>query len=428
MKRRWNWVLLTLIVLTTFCVLTGCSNTPKNEKGIIEDLKASDQFISSTAEITSCEIIKRKTDTENHTDEVYVTVKGKNDVVSFTLSYMLTYELYNEGWFLEGISQYPDGPFDIQGLPEEQLKEDVINNDPFLSSHTEDVWNFSIEDYTINSENCYFDSSPYSTSYVKTYDLTIEAYNTAMYYTATCTAEYVVLDDEWICRYYNTNNAFSSPNFSPSEEAFSKIMTEKGYTRYELGHIDTDWEHNKETQYYRAYRDFELGSEEYEIVIPLTFEVESEDYSWGWNYSSNQIIENLVSVDWSLKGTWSAVNDNFVAANQELPRYSLSLYIGDMMEDLTYNDDDESGFGFFATCESVYIYRNNLQSIYRSYTEGPSVGMIEIDKWEPGVYVVNIGDLTGDYEIHMGSKDDDIDSGVYWTGGGQVVKLSKQEG
>lgn len=102
MKRRWNWVLLTLIVLTMFCVLTGCSSTPKNEKGIIEDLKASDQFISSTAEITSCEIIKRKTDTENNTDEVYVTVEGGNNEFSFTLSYILNYELYNEGWFFRG--------------------------------------------------------------------------------------------------------------------------------------------------------------------------------------------------------------------------------------------------------------------------------------------------------------------------------------
>ena len=74
------------------------------EKDIMEDLKASDQFISDTAEIESCEIIKRQTNTENGTDEVYVTVEGGNDELSFTLSYILTYELYNEGSFLESVA------------------------------------------------------------------------------------------------------------------------------------------------------------------------------------------------------------------------------------------------------------------------------------------------------------------------------------
>ena len=85
-----------------------------------------------------------------------------------------------------------------------------------------------------------------------------------------------------------------------------ELLTEKGYNRCELDHIDTDWENRKETQYYKAYRDFELGSEEYEISIPLTFKVENEDYSYGWHYSFSDILENLVSVDWSLKGTWTA--------------------------------------------------------------------------------------------------------------------------
>ena len=68
------------------------------EKDIMEDLKASDQFISDTAEIESCEIIKRQTNTES------VTVEGGNNELSFTLSYILTYELYNEGWFLESVA------------------------------------------------------------------------------------------------------------------------------------------------------------------------------------------------------------------------------------------------------------------------------------------------------------------------------------
>lgn len=90
MKRGWNIVLLAIVALAIPCVLAGCSNSPKNEKGIIEDLKASDQFISPTAEIDSCEIIKRQTSTESGTDEVYVTVEGGNDELSFTLSYVLT--------------------------------------------------------------------------------------------------------------------------------------------------------------------------------------------------------------------------------------------------------------------------------------------------------------------------------------------------
>ena len=427
MKRGWNIVILAIAALVVTCALTGCSNSPKDEKGIIEDLKASNQFISDTAEIESCEIIKRQTNTENGTDEVYVTVEGGNNELSFTLSYILTYELYNEGWFLEGVASYPDGPCDIQGLDEERLKDDIIDQIPFLAANKENLFNFGIEEYTIDSEICYSDISEYETSYIKTYYLSVVGYNLRMRYMADCMMEYVYVDDQWICRYSNVTSASYVPDFSPNGETIMESLEEKGYTSYELDHIDTDWDNCQETQYYKAYRDFELGSEEYEIVVPLTFTLDEEDYSYGWYFSSNEMEEKLISVDWSLKGTWSAVNDNYIAAGRDLPRYSLKLYIGDMMEDLTYNNDGESGFGFFTTCESTYIYRNNIDSVYRSYTEGPSVGMVEINRYEPGVYIVDIGDLTGDYEIHMGSEGDDMPSGVYWTGGGDIVQLTKEE-
>lgn len=427
MKRGWNIVLLAIVSLAIPCVLAGCSNSPKNEKGIIEDLKASDQFISPTAEIDSCEIIKRQTSTESGTDEVYVTVEGCNDELSFTLSYVLTYELYNEGWFLENITQYPGGPCDIQGLTDEQLKDDIINQVPFLANHKEDLFNFTIEEFTKDDEVSYANINEYETSYVKTYYLSIVAYNLRMRYIADCMMEYIYVDDQWVCRYSNVTNSSYIPDDSPSGETIMELLEEEGYSRYELDHIDTDWENCKETQYYKAYRDFELGSEEYEIIVPLTFILDEEDFSYGWSFSSYAMEEKLVSVEWSLKGTWSAVNDNYIAAGRDLPRYSLKLHIGDMMEDLTYNNEDGSGFGFFATCESTYIYRNNIDSVYRSYTEGPAVGMIEINEREPGVYIVNIGDLVGDYEIHMGSSEDDMDSGVYWTGGGEIIKLAKTE-
>lgn len=430
MKRGWNIVILAIAALVVTCALTGCSNSPKDEKGIIEDLKASNQFISDTAEIESCEIIKRQTNTENGTDEVYVTVEGGNDELSFTLSYILTYELYNEGWFLEGIAPYPDGPCDIQGLSEEQLKKDVINNDRFLASHKDDSLNFSIEDFTINVENYYFDSTPYETSYIKTYDLTVVAYNLAMRYTTTCTIEYIIVDDQWICRYYNTNNAFHVPDFSPSGDSILELLDEKGYTRYELDHIDTDWDNCKETQYYKAYRDYELGTEEYEIIVPLAFTLDGEDYSYGWHFSSNEIEENLISVDWTLQGTWSAEGGEYWADNYRY-EYNLLLEIGEMLDGFIPNDEREQGFCFYLISDSTYINDFYGEKIYSCVTSTEGQGVVILGT-KPGIYKVTVEDRTSKwedrYEIYMGVYDDDeYKCGVYWTGGGDIVQLTKEE-
>lgn len=332
--------------------------------------------------------------------------------------------------FLEELSQYPEGPFDIQGLPAEQLKEDIINNDPFLSSHKDNTLNFSIEDYTINYEHCYFDSSPYETTYIKTYDLTIVAYNLAMRYTATCSVEYILLNDEWICRYYNINNAFYTPDFSPSEDAFLELLTEKGYNRCELDHIDTDWENRKETQYYKAYRDFELGSEEYEISIPLTFKVENEDYSYGWHYSFSDILENLVSVDWSLKGTWTAIGGEYWADNYRY-EYDIFLEIGEIANSFIPNDNEEQVFSFDIVSDSIYINDFYGENIYSCVTSSNGLGVVFLDN-SPGVYEVDVMDedseLKDMYEIYMGVYDDDeYKCGVYWTGGGGIVQLTRAE-
>jgi len=103
--KRISILLLTLIVLT-LC-LASCKSTPPltGEEQMKVDILASDQFIANSLKIESLTVNDRKSDAENKTDTVYVTVSAKNDIVSCTYSYVLKYYLYDQGWALESLTR-----------------------------------------------------------------------------------------------------------------------------------------------------------------------------------------------------------------------------------------------------------------------------------------------------------------------------------
>ena len=72
--------------------------------------------------IRQLDIIKRQTLPEQYTDTVYVTIQADSTSVSYIRSYVLTYNLYNDGWILDDVSEYADGPRDALPLagPEEE--------------------------------------------------------------------------------------------------------------------------------------------------------------------------------------------------------------------------------------------------------------------------------------------------------------------
>ena len=72
-----------------------------------------------------CEIEKRRTDEEAGTDLIYLTVSGDNGEFECSLSYIVTYELYNEGWILETIERDYEGDWVLTGIDEDAMVEDI---------------------------------------------------------------------------------------------------------------------------------------------------------------------------------------------------------------------------------------------------------------------------------------------------------------
>lgn len=93
---------------TIFCivVLCGCAKTPVSEKIMAEDMA---EYLQPSApdmiEVNNIEIVKRRTDTSNHLDTVYIQIDYNAANANFVSGYKLEYGLYNEGWILDNVEE-----------------------------------------------------------------------------------------------------------------------------------------------------------------------------------------------------------------------------------------------------------------------------------------------------------------------------------
>lgn len=88
--------------------LTACNSVaqPKTEEQILEDIQAEDSYINNyDLKVDSFLIIKRQTNSDDKNDFVWCEVTASNEDFSYSAAYNLTYNLYNEGWLLEGCNQ-----------------------------------------------------------------------------------------------------------------------------------------------------------------------------------------------------------------------------------------------------------------------------------------------------------------------------------
>lgn len=75
---------------------------------IISDLEGK-KSMGDDVSIDDLLIIKRQTRTEDLEDTVFVTATGHNDKYRIIRSMKLSYGLYNEGWILDSVDEYPEG-------------------------------------------------------------------------------------------------------------------------------------------------------------------------------------------------------------------------------------------------------------------------------------------------------------------------------
>ena len=126
-KKRIFYVLIIIAFL-----LSGCGKKVKSENDIQKDIQTSSQFYNNqTVIIDNLNIEKRQTDKKEKRDIVYVEVKASNEEIDCNFSYILTYNLYNEGWILDDLKINSKGEWTIRPKkgPEQEYINKAIGND-----------------------------------------------------------------------------------------------------------------------------------------------------------------------------------------------------------------------------------------------------------------------------------------------------------
>lgn len=120
-----------VLIIITF-LLSGCGKKVKSENDIQKDIQTSSQFYNNqTVIIDNLNIEKRQTDKKEKRDIVYVEVKASNEEIDCNFSYILTYNLYNEGWILDDLKINSKGEWTIRPKkgPEQEYINKAIGND-----------------------------------------------------------------------------------------------------------------------------------------------------------------------------------------------------------------------------------------------------------------------------------------------------------
>ena len=100
-----------LLLICCALLLCGCtSKAVKTEEEILADMqerKLPEECEGAT--ISGIEIIKRQTNQEDKQDIVYVAILAETESAKIVRSYKLEYNLYDEGWVLDGVERYDEG-------------------------------------------------------------------------------------------------------------------------------------------------------------------------------------------------------------------------------------------------------------------------------------------------------------------------------
>lgn len=113
--KKSGWIVL-LVAFLLIC-FTGCGGTdPVSETMVKEAVNNINLFKSLGMTVNSVSIDDQKTDTENKTDRIYVSVEAANEETACTVKYVLNYYLYDQGWSLESVSEHNSSEWEYRPL------------------------------------------------------------------------------------------------------------------------------------------------------------------------------------------------------------------------------------------------------------------------------------------------------------------------
>ena len=211
-------------------------------------MQASETFISNTVEIADYEIIKRQTNKEDKTDFIYLTVRTDDPELTCELSYIMQYVLYNEGWLLESVERYLDGPWHLGNPPEEVLLADILAYDTFIGDYESRY-------EKLNTDNCSITATrdEDGTTYKKQIVVEYNASDAFIDYYAEYNMEYSFYEDSWWCISAWADTSRYSPNFTPTVEEVNSFVSDRlDYDNLEFIDFETDLENRSVIANYRV--------------------------------------------------------------------------------------------------------------------------------------------------------------------------------
>ena len=149
MKKK---LLAVIFFVIAILMLTGCGKKPASEATLKEDLYNSSNFSRFSEQlgmkITNLEVVKRQTTTEDKVDTVWVKIKAAGDTAEGEMYYKMTYNLYNDGWLLETITDDDVDSWYFEplcGVPDEEIagyipaEAEILENTVDLEAATQTV-------------------------------------------------------------------------------------------------------------------------------------------------------------------------------------------------------------------------------------------------------------------------------------------------
>lgn len=341
-----------VLLFAVLLLLSGCSASAKSEKEIVADLRQSSEFIGEAVKIDDYEIIKRQTDKNNNTDLIYITVTINEDELNCTLSYIMQYILYNDGWKLESVNRYFDGVWSIGGLTTDHILEDIKKFDPLFSQcvdlnfteHEIDGPYLADDDYKLYSR------------------VSITAENDQIIYQPCYLMYYRVEENRWENESFSIESDYFRPIQKPdqqyAEDLGKNLRCLKEYDSYRYFVTMSDLENCMATIHYRADRIYEYGTETDDIAVPCVFYRSSDEGVPAWHYNAEDVEIEFDFVDWNIEGVWTSEG---IYRDDGFSRW-VNWDVWLSISDISYTESKEE-FLAKVSCDATYC-EDNDESYY----------------------------------------------------------------
>lgn len=387
MKKK---LLVAIFFVIAISLLTGCGKKPASNSTLKSDL-TNDSIFSRMSnqlgiKITDLEVVKRQTTEERRSDVVWVKVNAAGKAVEGEMYYVMTYELYNEGWQLEYIAA--DRPEQWQFTPLESVSEESVPQDliEYLAQAVAEKLpsaDFQIESFDINERQAYVDADAYLTNTLYVAATTVDD------------AHGIRVDGEYTMTYYLNNDEWdldavyaAQENITPTRgiDPESILIHLENNTDFdELIYVSSDPLFSDRTEYHyvQGIKRHAYMTESYLCEVSCSF----EDIDLGWHIKG--IEKQAPQCTWDAAGQWSTSGTKIYYKDwwsdvESVMHYSISATVGDQRGDaipISYTISDWKGKNYSGETEFDLSHadRSNQKGSWQIIKHFKEIDPSEID-------------------------------------------------